>query len=451
MLEQPRGLPALIQDLEERSSVCPDDRDLLLKLGRLHARNGAWAASVRTYRRLLAQDPENITALIEIGVSLSRLGLAEEARFHLERAQELAPNSAGVFLALAAWHEASGNLEQQVVALQRAARLSTDRPEIKLKIAEIMCRHGDTPGAIAQYRQLLETHPHLEAAHFALGVLLMRRNELNEAMREFTAVITHNPTAFDAHLNLAQCLYRQGKFALAIPSFTFALKGLKDNPSARFMLARCFEKTGDWDRALVLLEQLAETHPDHLEINRTLAETYERAGESRSALDVFARMAARHPERPEFAMRQAEFLLAERRYDKAAAVLQGMFAAHPGHIDGHRLLGEVFAAQGKPKDALDEFQKTLLVNESFLPGWLGSAAMYRRLERPRDEYRVLERALGLDPGNAEILFRLAQLERELKIPTSLDRFRKVMEVAPDSVQAREAGYYLRHQRVAAAV
>ncbi len=85
----------IIQDLEERSSVNPDDRELLLKLGRLHARNSSWDASVRAYRRLLAHDPENTVALIEIGVALSRMGLAEEARFHPIRQDYVKKNHVG--------------------------------------------------------------------------------------------------------------------------------------------------------------------------------------------------------------------------------------------------------------------------------------------------------------------------------------------------------------------
>ncbi|MFZ2960366.1 MAG: tetratricopeptide repeat protein [Candidatus Ozemobacteraceae bacterium] len=467
MLDGPRTFPVLLRDLEERCEACPNDLSLLLKLGRLHARNGSWAEAARVYRRLLSADPQSVIGLIEMGVSLSRLGRTDEARFHLERAQEVSPNSPAVFMAFAAWHEACGDVEGHVTFLQRAAAADSAsasvsaaatgsasaagtpasgvcRPEIRLKLADVLRRHGDFAGAIVQYRKILESHAHLETARFGLATLLIKRDELNEAIAHLNFIVTQNPSAHDAHLNLALCLFRQKKYQLAIPSFLWALKGLKNHPQGQFLLARCYEKLGDIDHALVILEKLFDERPDSIEIGCALGDLFERAGEPDSARDVFARLAGRHQDRPDLAIRNARFLMQGKRYQAAADILAALFVRHPGHLDGHRLLADNFAAWGKIKEALDEYKKTLLVNESYCPGWLGAAAMYRQMDDPREEYRCLQKALVLESEDVEILFRLGELERRLKLPTSLERFRRVVQLSPDSGCGSEAAYYLRH-------
>ncbi|MBF0498705.1 MAG: tetratricopeptide repeat protein [Candidatus Riflebacteria bacterium] len=466
MLDGPRALPALLRDLEERCEACPDDLSLLLKLGRLHARNGSWIEAARTYRRLISADPQNIYGLIEMGVSLSRLGRFDEARFHLERAQEVAPNSPTVYMAFAAWHEASDDPEGQVAFLQRAAAaadacitkptataadqtadavsLAKGRPEIRLKLADVLRRHGDFAGAIAQYRELLRASPHLETARFALATLLIKRDDLNEAIEHLRAIVSINPSAHDAHLNLALCLYRQKKYQLAVPSFLWALKGLKNHPQAQFLLARCYERLNEVDRALVLLEKLFDERPDSIEIGCVLGDLFERSGEPESARDVFARLAGRHPNRPDLAIRNAEFLLRGKRFQAAADLLNALFVRHPGHIEGHRLLADVYTKWGKIKEALSEYKKTLLVNESYYPGWIGAASIYRQMDDPREEYRCLQKASVMEPDDIDTLFRLGELERRLKLPASLERFRRVVQLSPDSDRGNEAAYFIRH-------
>ncbi len=44
----------------------------------------------------------------------------------------------------------------------------------------------------------------------------------------------------------------------------------------------------------------------------------------------------------------------------------------------------------------------------------------------------------------EILLRLGELERKFNVPTSLERFRRIKDLLPDSDFAKEADYYIRH-------
>ncbi len=442
--EAPRDLQFVIRALE--TQACADDPapETLLKLIRLHQRNGAHDEAVPLLRRLLAKDPANVTSLVDLGLCLAHCRQFEEARFTLERALELDPRNEGVFVAFARLAFMEGNAEGQVLNLQRAVSIAPKRTDIRLALGEVLRRHGEFGAAQAQYESLLQIDPGHEAGRFALGTIIMRRGDLSGAAENFRRVVMINPSAFDAHLNLAQCYFHQKKYAMAIPPLVTTLKGMKNNPRALFLLAHCYANIGDWDRALVTIEKLSEIEPDNLKVTKTLADLYDKAGELDSAREVYRKLARRFPEIDSYTMAHADLLRRLRRHSDSLAVLEVLFKEHPGHIDGHRLYGEVLFEMGRPKAALEEFRKVLLVNDEFIPSFRGIARVMRTLGNKREEYDALARIVSLKKHTTEELFRLGLLERELNLPTSLERFRQVVEQEPDSSWGREASYFLRH-------
>ncbi len=444
MVEGPRNLHELLSRLEEKSQQTPSDLNLLRKLGRLHLRNGAVAAAVRVFQRILAQVPDDLATSVDLALGQARLGQIEEARFLLERALEVDPHSAPVLVALSQVCELANDTEGQVTFLMRAANAAPHRPEIRLTLGEILRRHADFAGAIRQYEAALATHPHLETARFALASLLIRQNRLNEAMEHLRAIVRQNPSAHDAHYNLGHCLFRQKKWELATASFVAAQKGMKDHPQLHYQLALCWFHLKDWDRAIVHMERFAALLPDSFEAKLALGDLYQQTGELDLAREVFASLVDTFPQRPEPFIRLAGICRDLQRFDEAGQVLRRLFHHHPGHIEGHRLQADLHFARGQWKAALDEYRNTLLMNENYLPGRRGVAAVFRQTGQAAEEFAALQKVAALAPDDVDVLLRLGELEKTLGLPGSLDRFRKITQLAPGSLQAKEASYYLRH-------
>ncbi|MBI3037694.1 hypothetical protein HYY75_01400, partial [bacterium] len=163
-----------------------------------------------------------------------------------------------------------------------------------------------------------------------------------------------------------------------------------------------------------------------------------------SARETFAALSKRFPQRPEGAIKWAKAAGEIGRFSEACDALNFLFKNHPGHIEGHCVLGDIYAKSGRKKEALEEYQKTLLVNENYHPGILGVAAMSRVFGYKEEEYKALRKALNTNSNDPSSLLRLGQLEREMRLPSNLENFRKVVALVPNSVLAEEAKYYLRH-------
>ena len=86
-----------------------------------------------------------------------------------------------------------------------------------------------------------------------------------------------------------------------------------------------------------------------------------------------------------------------------------------------------------------------MLNENCAEVFVGLASAYAALNEAAEEQKALQRVIELGKETPEVLLRLGQLERQLKLPASLDRFRRITELSPESNIAREAEYYIRHR------
>jgi tetratricopeptide (TPR) repeat protein len=210
-------------------------------------------------------------------------------------------------------------------------------------------------------------------------------------------------------------------------------------------MAQCYLQQQDYDQAIVTLEKLTALDERNTGYQKCLAEAYEMAGEHDLARDVYRLLTQIAPEKTEFMTRLALVQIRLKEDDRAQKTLETLFRVNPGHVEGHRILGDLYAGRGQYKEAIEEYRRTLMINENCVDCYAGLALVYRRLENHAEEQAALKKTVELGRETAENLLRLGQLERKLKLPTSIDRFRRVTEVAPETSCAREAEYYLRHK------
>ena len=445
MLESPKEFLGLLIQLEEESQSNPGDLGLLQRLGRLYLRNGSVDEAIKTFNKILVFDSDNVTALIELGLCLIKSRQFDGAQFVLERAQELKPRLHTVFLALAKLFAAKGNVEQQVAFLMRAANANQEKIEVRLSLAELLKKYGDIAGAISQFELVLEKSPKLEAALFSLGIIYLKKNEITKAVPYFLNVIQNNPGAFDAHFNLGTCFFRQQKFSKAIFHLGIASRSSKMKEKAIYLAAQCYFKMRDFDRAIVAMEKLVAIDENSISYLKCLGEFYQEANEFDLARDIHRTLSRRYPERPEFMVRLTTNLVEMNELEQAEKALDELFRNHPGHIEGHKILGEIYLKKFEFKAAIEEFRRTLMINEKYVPAMLGMANAFNECGEIRKEYDMLKEAVENGAQSVSVLLRLGELERTLEVPTSIDRFKRVKELAPESEYAREADYYLRHQ------
>ncbi len=449
MLNSPKVLNGLLSQIQEQTLQSPMDLKLMLRLARLYMKNSSYFDAERVYKKCVKAFPDNAEVVVEYAICLIKDSKYEDAEIELERALSIKPGMVQAFLASASLYEKTGNSNKQISFMLLAANAAPDNYEIRLTLAEQLRKYGDFSGAIDQYNQILAINPNQETACFSKGLILMRQEKLNEANQCFLRIINNNPSAFDAHFNLASCYYRQQKYAAAINHFRIASRNKDLTNRSLFLMAQCFSKRNDIDQAIVSMEKLVDSEKENVGYRKALAEFYEKAEEFDMAAEVYYDLTLLAPNKSEFWLKLAFSQIKTKDFDKAEKTLNKVFKVQPGHLEGHRVLADLYAAKGLYKEAIEEYQRILMLNENNSEVYISLAKIYREINRDNEEMDSLNKAICHGKENAQILLRLGELERKHNIPTSIDRFKRIKTIQPDSDYAKEADYYIKHSEIAA--
>lgn len=144
-----RGLQAL-----------PDDPVLVYDRGIEEANAGNTDAALADFRKVLAQDPENVEAMNALGFTLADADRdLPEATELLRKALAAKPDAAEVMDSWGWLQYRLGNLEQAETYLQRAWHRQQD-PDIGVHLGEVLWRRGDHASARAVFAKVRRADPH---------------------------------------------------------------------------------------------------------------------------------------------------------------------------------------------------------------------------------------------------------------------------------------------------
>jgi len=169
------------------------------------------------------------------------------ARRYFERARELGPNYAYVYMNLSVLEAHEGRLPEALRAAEQAVRLRPDLDRSHVYLGRVLEKMGRIGEAAAAYPRATELNPRDAEAQGALARLersggitkesLMRaglaalytQRNPNAAAVQFRKLLEHNPTHYGATFQLAMALDRAGRPAEARPLWEKALKVAEEN------------------------------------------------------------------------------------------------------------------------------------------------------------------------------------------------------------------------------
>jgi len=147
---------------------------------------------------------------------------------------------------------------------------------------------GDRPGAVTEYREILQAHDNDREARQLLGMVLLSMNQVEEAKVHFEWLTDHPPEDPAALIGLARCHRRTGELAAARNLAEAVLK-LDLSPQlraeAQFELGTSLLVLGEPAQAITHLEFAAKEMPANQELRYTLSRTLAQLGRADEAAE----------------------------------------------------------------------------------------------------------------------------------------------------------------------
>ena len=274
-------------------------------------------------------------------------------------------------------------------------------------MAELMRRQGRYEEAAAWFRKTLARGASNALAHAGLGVSLYDLKRYEEALASMDRAIAlapDSPTIRTLHVVTGRALQAMGRFDAAERRFRRAATLDPDDAAPLVDLSRLRIAQQRFDEAEEYLRRALELAPGDPVVLQNVAEALRKHGRHEEAIESYRAVLAIDPE---FAMAHAgmgDALFRLERYEEAIESLDRSVSLHP----------------------IPPTATARLV-------LMGTAA--RALGRSEAGVRYFERAVEIEPDNAEALDHLAMARFEQKrYEEALGLYRTLLEARPDSAR-----------------
>jgi tetratricopeptide (TPR) repeat protein len=219
--------------------------DAALQEAIAHHAAGRIEAAARGYHALLTQDPQNVTALQNLGVIFEQCGQAEDAARAFERVVELDPSSAPANANLGNALRLCGRLEEAVLAYRRALAIDGEMAMAWNNMGNALLSLGRLEEAVSAYREVLARHPEIGQTRVNLAQALQELKQTDAAAAEYQRVVETNPDNPLAYVALALLCAAAERDREAKALFERALALDPNAAFARLNYASSLEALGD--------------------------------------------------------------------------------------------------------------------------------------------------------------------------------------------------------------
>jgi Tfp pilus assembly protein PilF len=384
--------------------------------GRLRLAAVTWATGDlgETERRLkeaLVEEPNQLDALLSLGVLYAATGRTKQARASYAEALDRSEGAPEVAAAYARFLVATGDKKE-------AEQLADDQPALdpkdgdavikRLELERVAKRHDRALALLRSVEQAEPTDDMKARLPLLRAQIQADQGKRAEAVAGLLAVGKESTGRLEARLQAAEILREDGKAAEAARVLAESEVDPGDGERGDIELAvgraLADERRGDPARAIHHLEEALARHPGSLRVILTLAALEERRGQWRRALDLTEKVLAKEPGSVE-ALNFWGFVAADHSYDLGRAV---------------RRLVAALSLDAGTGSIIDSVGWAHLKN-----GDMKQAALF------------LEQAARLEPSDPEVLAHVGELYVKRAEPErAAGLFRKALQNKPEDALRR---------------
>lgn len=342
--------------------------EALCHQGLEYHRRGSLAEAERTYRCVLALEPDSFPANYLLSVIEVADGRTQEALGHIETALKTNPTSLEA-------------LSVYGVALQAANRFGE---------------------ALSVYDKAVMLQPDNPFMQFNRGALLQSLHKQLDALRCYERAIMLKPDYVDALYNQALALFDLGRLEEALASYDAVLTASPHHLMALNNRGNALRDLGRFSEALRSYETALSLKPHHLEAQYNRGIVLWELGRAQDALECYEQVLARQPNHAEALYNRGVALLGLQRLDLALEAYDAMLALEPNSAKGWNNRGVVLSRLQQNHQALASFERSLAIAPRDAEVLNNRGITLRELRLFTDALASFDQALALDPDRAEI-------------------------------------------------
>jgi len=347
---------------------------------------------------------------------------------------------ASIYLETGRPAEARREFEQILASEQARANLE----QAYMRIAAVLGRASSRGASVQTMQVLVESHPEVAAAHFALAHLAVRNGDLDVAGTAVDRALELRPQWEEAALFKARILVSQKNAAKAQTFYEDYLRRYPSATNVRVHYARHLIDQKQWEKARDEFKRVAEEAPEDADAVYAVGLLALQTNRLDEAERFLERTVELRPQNDQARIYLGQVVEQSKRYGEAAR-WYGEVSAGENFFEAQTRLAIVTAKQGdlgkarqhlRAINAENDQQRVQLV--------LAEEQMLRDAKRYDEALTVLNGALERMPEDKDLLYARALIAEKLdRLPLVESDLRTILQKDPQNVNALNAlGYTL---------
>lgn len=292
--------------LDKRLETAPDDAGTRLDYAWAclskawwHGGGEVWFNNALTQaRRILQHDPANPGALVIAGASLVGIGRLDPGARYLDEALRLSSERADVHLALAEMFRTQRELHQSVREAEIACRLAPESWEVHHVLATVLWERSQELGGRGRLAERSQFHtvralqlgaigPLVGPMRYHLAITCMHTGRFADAHKLFHKLLDDERYHDRAEYYLGLVAYQMGKHKNAVMYLRRHLSKTPDNPRVLSRLGLCYLQLGEMAKARESCNRALAIDPTDIQARWTLGCALVEEGREDDAIRTF--------------------------------------------------------------------------------------------------------------------------------------------------------------------
>jgi tetratricopeptide (TPR) repeat protein len=350
--------------------------------------------ALRLYQRVVKLKPDHAPTYLNAGVAFYDKGDIENARKACRKALKLDPSMAAAHYNYGMICKMEGRLEEAERCFRKAIQLEPDQHNAHEKLGIALSETGRHQEAVDLISKAIEYDPLYGGFHYTMGVVLENARHHQEALKCYEEAVRLAPGNAMYHYGLGNGYRFVGDMQRAVAAWMRTLELDHAHESARFNLGRAYEQNNDRATAYRYYCESTEVVPEFAQVYYNLGLMLANAGLFGEGADAFEKFVQYGADNPDLAphMQKARSYVNSMREDEAQAQQQMI---HPEAVYNR---GLAYLNLGRLEEAREWLEKSLGMKPDYPHALCGLGIYHENLNEFAKAAEYYQKSIDVDPS-----------------------------------------------------
>lgn len=445
------------QDAIERAiSLDPQNTSNKVLYGNILFEQRKFDDAKRLYQDALSRDPENASALYNMGISLLRGGDKVSAMEYLKKAGEADKLGKVAHMSYSKLGSMFSTMQDYDVAekyLKMAISVDPSDPVDRYNMGLIHLKRNDKEKALGEFLRAQELAKNDAKVLEGLGEAYFSLKEYDKSLEVYNKLTATNNRDARILSRIAEIYYEKGELDSAYDFYRkiTAMEPASENARIAYInMGNIMDDAQRYNEAIDSYKKALTISPKDDAALYNLGIAYKHAGRPELAIEVWKKSAELNPESPRPLMAIADYYYEKQHFDLAMDEYQRILRRWPNIQDAHFNLGAVYYRKNLTDYAIGEYKKVLEINDrnDFARKAYVNLAILTSKKSPGEQglsesLGYAQKALLMKPGDPEALYSLGVIYyRKEMSEKAIDTFYQVVRATRDGRRIADAYNYI---------